>query len=813
MEEHLGDKENADLPEIRILLIGGRWSGKSSSGNTILRKERFECGRTRTAQSELRRDVVEGRKLIVVDAPGWSSSRSLTETPEGDKHSFKLNVSKCPPGPHAFLLVIPIDSAFSAEQRRPVEEHMKLLGDRVWRNTIVLFTCGDFLGEKTIEQHIESEGEALQWLVERCGNRYHVLNNKDKSNVSQVTSLLEKITEMVSHNNGGHYQVDERTFDIIKEKQREAAKRAKTRRERAEEQRQHMKTLIPEDLTPMPELRIVLLGSRSVGKTSVANTVLGITEHRDGKRTAHSVVRRGYVDSTAITLVDTPGWWKAFSVFDTPETIKQEVMCSVFLCPPGPHVFLLVIDADASFNAKHRDAVTGHLELLGEDVWKHSIVLFTRGDWVGTKTIEEYIEGEGEALQSLVDKCGNRYHVIDNRNVDDGTQVTEMLEKITEVVAGNGGNHFVPDEQIFLTIEEKRKKVEEKAKLRRDKVNAQREHLKGSRNQLPELRIVMLGQKTVGKSATGNILLRKQVFTSKTAQCQKQKGEVAGRRVTVVDTPGWWKDPSKSTTETDKEIVHGLSLCPLGAHALLLVIPVDMAFTEVQQRALEEHMNLFDARVWKHTLVVFTYGDRLADKSIEEHIERERYSLQWLVDKCENKYHVLNNMKKADTTQVTELLEKIEEMVAGNGGRLFNPDMDDIHRRIEEKSRRKEIKQVLKQRLEQEYRRRELELMTRFKQTLVDLQADIQGEKTQRNTKLKSLMSGESPPPSVAGSSPDRLRPTSNFDKVLGWLATLQIGRNTDDQLTVNFSPRSSGYFSLPLTSDVDLDRETFDLE
>lgn len=206
---------------------------------------------------------------------------------------------------------------------------------------------------------------------------------------------------------------------------------------------------------------------------------MGIKEQDDGKRTAYSAARHGYVDKTEITLVDSPGWWRGFSAFDTPEAIKEEVMRSMFLCPPGPHVFLLVIDADASFTANHMDAVTTHLELLG-DVWKHTIVVFTRGDWLGTNTIEEYIEGEGEALQTLVEQCGNRYHVIDNKNVDDGTQVTELLEKISETVAGNGLNHFVPDAQILLTIEERRMKVETGAKLRQDKVNAKSSIFRGT---------------------------------------------------------------------------------------------------------------------------------------------------------------------------------------------------------------------------------------------------------------------------------------------------------------------------------------------
>uniref|UniRef100_A0A8P4G0Y5 AIG1-type G domain-containing protein n=1 Tax=Dicentrarchus labrax TaxID=13489 RepID=A0A8P4G0Y5_DICLA len=229
----------------------------------------------------------------------------------------------------------------------------------------------------------------------------------------------------------------------------------------------------------IPKLQIILLGSRSVGKTSVGNTILGIMEQEDGRRTAQSVARHGFVGKTEITLVDTPGWWKSLRAFDTLEAIKEEVMRSMFLCPPGPHVFLLVIDADASFKAKHLDAVTTHMELLGEGVWRHTVVVFTRGDWLGPNTIEQYIEGEGEAIQSLVEQCGNRYHVIDNKKADE-TQITELLEKITWTVAGNGWSHFFPDEKIFLTIEEKTRRVEEGARLRQSQVKAKRKSLRGT---------------------------------------------------------------------------------------------------------------------------------------------------------------------------------------------------------------------------------------------------------------------------------------------------------------------------------------------
>uniref|UniRef100_A0A3Q2NNB9 AIG1-type G domain-containing protein n=1 Tax=Fundulus heteroclitus TaxID=8078 RepID=A0A3Q2NNB9_FUNHE len=199
---------------------------------------------------------------------------------------------------------------------------------------------------------------------------------------------------------------------------------------------------------------------------------------------------------------------------------------------------------------------------------------------------------------------------------------------------------------------------------------------------LDALKVVLLGQKTFGKSATGNTILRREAFAShQTEQCRAETGMVAGRQITVVDTPGWCGQLSRCTEALDKEIANGVS----GVHAVLLVVPLSLPFGDLQQEAVKEHVNLFGSGVWKHTIVLFTYGDKLADRSVEEHIEGEHQSLRWLVDQCENRYHTINNARKSDTAQVTELFEKIEEMVAGNGGQLFCPDMDETHQRISEK--------------------------------------------------------------------------------------------------------------------------------
>nr|XP_015195116.1 PREDICTED: GTPase IMAP family member 4-like [Lepisosteus oculatus] len=202
------------LSEIRIVLLGGRWSGKSSAGNTILGREEFVTKRV-NEECVKKQGEVAGRQITVVDTPGWGSSFKIRAHPQRVREEVVRSVSLCPPGPHALLLVINVNSY---TDWRSVDEHLELLSERVWRHTIVLFTWGDRLRDTTIEQHIERRGKELQCLVEKCGNRYHVLNNRYRGDRTQVTELLEKIEDMVAGNYGLYFTTDIKEINTEQEK-------------------------------------------------------------------------------------------------------------------------------------------------------------------------------------------------------------------------------------------------------------------------------------------------------------------------------------------------------------------------------------------------------------------------------------------------------------------------------------------------------------------------------------------------------------------------------------------------------------------
>ncbi|KAB5522709.1 hypothetical protein PHYPO_G00162600 [Pangasianodon hypophthalmus] len=218
------------LSEVRSVLLGCRNAGKSSSGNTILGREDFDL--QESAQCVMRHGEVAGRKITVVEAPGWQRNKAVRNSSDLLKQEIVHSVSMCPPGPHAVLLVLRLDFKSWKSEKNVLQGYLNLLGDNVWHHTIVLFTFGDSLGDSTIEQHIERGEAYIQWLIEKCGNRYHVFNNKKRDDDSQVTELLEKIEMMVAGNRGCHLEMDTKVLTKV---EHETKKKKKEKKSKVEE--------------------------------------------------------------------------------------------------------------------------------------------------------------------------------------------------------------------------------------------------------------------------------------------------------------------------------------------------------------------------------------------------------------------------------------------------------------------------------------------------------------------------------------------------------------------------------------------------